>query len=166
MENKTENKTITLNIEVPVGKDFFYNPETRTIVFVDKKSNRSRSWNEFCENHPNTRGEYLIDSDSNIIENLVNRNRVVGNENLLATKEDAEGVLALIQLKRLHKEWIGGWEPSERDYYGICYDIDKKGFLIKILIRDTRVLMFPNREMGTEFLNCFRGLIEKAKNFI
>lgn len=158
----------TIEIDIPEGYKARYNQETQRIELV---KNRSKDWEEFCKNHPTIKGEYKVKSDSYI-------GHIAGNDesiyrsvrydrNLLASKEDAEGILALIQLTRLHDEWVGDWKAN----WECC---ESKVVILhtanEYVVRDGvyyhRLLVFPTREMAEEFKECFKDLLEKAKKFI
>lgn len=160
----------TIKINVPEGKVAKYNEETQTIEFVDKEPVRSKSWEEFCKNHPTINNEYFIISDSKIAyyENSVRLSN--DDKTLLYSKKDAEGILALIQLTRLHDEWVGDWKPvfenshSPMWYICILYRNDEIKICESYYVH--KHLNFPTKEMAQEFRTCFSNLILKAKKFI
>ena len=87
-------------------------------------------------------------------------------KHMCASPKSAEAHLAMIQLERLRDCWWNGWEPKwnncEKDV--IKWDNDD---LIVFTARNVRAfLVFPTREMAEEFLECFRDLIEKARDLI
>lgn len=160
-----------IEIEVPDGKEVVYDEYTKSIKFIDKKHSISKSWEEFVANHPNVVNEWYVDSASNIIRyndsNNSKRNRE-GDKNLLAIKEDAEGILALIQLTRLRDEWIGDWTPdylniSEDKYHIVILD---NAIKVNKYTRTGALLSFPTKNLATEFMQCYIDLIIKAKRFI
>lgn len=158
-------QTITIDIDVRDGYELKYNPETRTIEEVKKEPVRSKSWEEFCENHPITK-EYYI-NDSGLVYPITECNRTCCNN--LETKEDAEGILALIQLTRLHDEWVGDWKDSKLvdNGYIIKYALKDDSYRIQLAsVYWQTILNFPTKEMAEEFLKCFKDLIKKAKRFI
>ena len=156
-------QTITIDIDVRDGYELKYNPETRTIEEVKKKPVRSKSWDEFCENHPYITKEYYI-NDNGLVYPITECNRTCCNN--LETKEDAEGILALIQLIRLHDEWVGG-SKFVGDSYIIKYTLIDDSYRIKLVSAYWQtILNFPTKEMAEEFLKCFKDLIKKAKRFI
>ena len=131
-----------------------------------------KSWDEFCEKYSNSGNEYYIHTFSTITNvgkgsNLRNHK---SDKNLLATKEDAEAVLALIQLKRLRDQWWEAlnWKPDYTNYmlkkYGITLNRDE--IIVDAFFVFNRFLIFPTREIAEEFLKCFKELIEKAKEWI
>lgn len=155
----------TITINVPEGKKAVYNESTKTIEFVDTEPIRSKSWEEFCKNHPDCTGEYYISSSGTIHKLVTGWNRSIQecHSNNLKTKEDAEGILALIQLTRLHDEWVGDWKPTNR-WYSVC--VYNNEIVVEDWIASQYLLSFPTEKLALEFLRCFRDLIIKARRFI
>ena len=159
-------QTITIDIDVRDGYELKYNPETRTIEEVKKEPVRSKSWEEFCKNHPYITKEYFI-SDNGSVDLITECNRTCCNN--LETKEDAEGILALIQLIRLHDEWIVDWKGTKLVdcNYIIKYTLKDDSYRVPSAnVYWQTILNFPTKEMAEEFLKCFKDLIKKAKRFI
>lgn len=153
-------QTLTIELEVREGYKLQYNPETQTITEVKVEKNRSKSWKEFCKNNPGVINEWFITSDGEVIATCscrCGRNTI----NNLATKEDAEGILALIQLTRLHDEWVEAGEQTEVSIY-----VDIYGNPMVSDRKHQHLLDFPTKEMAYEFFSCFRDLIFKAKRFL
>lgn len=129
-----------------------------------------KSWEEFCEQNRKVNCEYYINTGSQIHTCIGSFRDSGGDKNLLATKEDAEAVLALIQLKRLRDQWWESlnWKPDYTNYmlkkYGITLNRDE--IIVDAFFVFNRFLMFPTREIAEEFLKCFGYLIEKAKEWI
>lgn len=164
-----------IKIKVPEGKKAVQSTDDNGNIVIkleDIDPIRSKSWDEFCKNYPVIENEWYISSDGHIFcayAGYNNRN-VVTDTNYLETKEDAEGILALIQLTRLHDEWVGNWEPGwEDDAVKNKYVITRNGyktFKIQACWYDPRFLVFPTRRMAEEFKECFKDLLDKAKKFI
>lgn len=144
----------------------FTEKELQEITYV-------RSWEEFCNKYNKVENEYFIGVESDVrdFDRIVDIKRYSNNDrNLLASKEDAEAFLSLIQLKRLRDQWWESlnWKPDYTNNKITKYTI----VLIrnKIVIDYTyildRFLTFPTKEIAEDFLNCFRDLIEKAKELI
>lgn len=131
---------------------------------------RVKSWEEFCTKYNKVEHEYVIFGDSCIADLNIDERDIDLNRNLLATNKDAEAFLALIQLKRLRDQWLESlnWKPDYTNNKITKYTI----VLIrnKIVIDYTyildRFLTFPTKEIAEDFLNCFKDLIEKAKELI
>lgn len=159
--------TQTITIEVPEGKvaKQVTNPDgSITISYVDKEPVRSKSWKEFCKNHRDSLKEESYIDTYGIIQSCKVRGRNFAN--WLATKEDAEGILALIQLTRLHDEWVEGsdykkYQDKAHIYMSVNGTIPSIGVGVQYHLLD-----FPSTKMAYEFLECFNDLIEKAKKFL
>lgn len=151
----------TITINCPDGKKAVYNEKTHIVDFVDITT-RSKSWEEFCKNHPDTKGEYAVLADS--ICNTGN-SKLRGDSawyTLFKTKEDAEGIVAFMKLVRLHDEWVEGIHRPQivsAIYYDYIYDKFD-------VLNSSHILWFPNTKLALEFLDCHRDLIKKAKRFI
>jgi hypothetical protein len=171
-----EKRTIEISLET--AKEWYKgdNQKLRNLALeafneTELKAYCVRSWDEFCEQYIISEGEYYIDihSDINNIKDSICRDHIE-DRNLLATKEDAEAFLALMQLKRLRDQW---WESLK---WKADYTDDKTSKYVIILVRDkikldayylfSSFLAFPTEEIAKDFLDCFRDLIEKAKELI
>lgn len=161
-------------INIPEGKKAVQETDKDgniIIKYVDVEPTRSKSWEEFCERHPYATGEFYF--RVNGVISKVSSTDGVGKRSYwdicMASKEDAEGILALIKLTRLHDEWVGDWKPDYSEDK-VIWQIYKRGNFgeINVLYSDynNKLLSFPTHEMAQEFLDCFKDLIEKAKKFI
>lgn len=161
-----------IKIKVPDGKKAVQTVDSNgniVIKFENIEPIRSKSWEEFCKNNPVVENEWYITSNGYINGPFIGSdNRNINNDTtFLETKEDAEGLLALIQLTRLHDEWVGDWKAN----WECC---ESKVVILhtanEYVVRDGvyyhRLLVFPTREMAEEFKECFKDLLEKAKKFI
>lgn len=173
--NNMEKRTI--EVSLATAKKWYKrdNQELRNLALqvFDKKELQNycvRSWEEFCEQYNNIDNEYFIDSlsDIDIIDN--GYRDADKNRNLLVTKEDTEAFLALMQLKRLRDQW---WETL--DWKPECSNDPLDEYIIipfnnKITINASfvysRFLSFPSKEIAEDFLNCFKDLINKAKELL
>lgn len=170
----------TITIEVPEGKTYKQTTDKDgniIIQYVDKEPIRSKSWDEFCKNHPivsNTEwciaGSILTSACKEIKSREAAFNQAKG---YLSNKEDAEGILSLIQLIRLHDEWVGDWSICETvkansNWYAVRTYIDDNKLNVEVMqhYKNYYLLSFPTYDMAREFLECFKDLIEKSKRFI
>ena len=132
-------------------------------VIKEMKQNPPRTWEEFCEKYPLTAKEYYISSYGMICPISAAN---IGNEridkNWCASKEEAEAFLALMQLRQLRKAWVGDWEVSARESYGVIYSCCNNP-TADINTTSRRTLSFPTKEMAEDFLSCFKDLCETAK---
>ena len=160
----------TITIEVPEGKTYKQTTDKDgniIIKYVDKEPIRSKSWEEFCKNHPFTNREYSINKTIFSLTSWNEGTRSIDEKGYLSTIEDAEGILALIQLIRLHDEWVGDWKPDWNTGVKYCVTYRYENILcIQTFYNTHELLCFSTEEMAKEFLNCFKDLIEKAKRFI
>ena len=157
----------TITIEIPEGKTYKQTVDENgnlVIQYIDKEPVKSKSWKEFCENHPIVEDEYYISSQGKIknIDGLRNSSC----DHHLATKEDAEGILALIQLTRLHDEWVSDSNYKDFEQKAYIYILPCTGEPEIYIGKAHCLLGFPSYKMAQEFIKCFKDLIEKAKKFI
>lgn len=135
-----EERNITLTLEK--AKEWYKKggdlKQVALQVFTEKELNQfPRSWEEFCkQGNPIASWRYTI-----------------------PTKYEA-----LYKLEQLRDCWIQGWKPtSEKAAYAIKVCSGK----LDVFYYFTReFLSFPTREMAEEFLECFKDLIELAKDLI
>lgn len=153
----------TVTIEIPDDSELIKEENTYKICRVIPKT-----WEEFCNRTP-IRQEYFIGYDSKI--NLrENKGRTpYGDRNLHASEVEAEATLALIQLIRLRKAWIGEWDPEKTCayIYYIQSTIDGEltvSFIPRYVYCHT--LTFPSKSMATQFMECFRDLLNIANRFL
>ena len=151
-----ENKEI--NIIPPVGYEIDKeNSNFEKIVFKKTSNNLPKTWEEL----KNISG-YSINSFSGITHfSLVNSANCT--KNIFPTKELAEAVLALAQLLQLRDRYNGDNEGFIFNKNNYCisvynYNIDKSWNA-----QIQRVLAFRTKELGDEFYNNFKDLIEIAK---
>lgn len=160
--------TQEIKINVPDGKKAVYDEATQTIKFVDETTPKSKSFLEFCKNHPRVSGEYYITGAGDIYQDNTNVNRDYTNVTCLEFEEDAEGIRALIQLVRFRDEWNEGWKPDWCKPNGPVFVIHYRGNFAEVGINYEfrRALAFKDKETAELFKDTFIDLIERAKNFI
>lgn len=152
----------TVTIEIPDDSELIKEGNIYKICQVIPKT-----WEEFCNRTP-IRREYFIGYDSKI--NLrENKGRTsCGDRNLHASEVEAEATLALIQLIRLQKAWVGEWVPKESDFvYYIYSKLDgdiRIGYIA--VYTNHHTLTFPSETMAHQFVECFGDLLSKAKTLI
>ena len=169
-EKMKEERNITLTLDK--AKEWYKKggelKEVALQAFTEKeliKTDLPKTWEEFCKNYPIERGEFYITSLSEIHESTCSRNRCSeADKNVCSSQKSAEAHLAMIQLEKLRDCWRQGWEPTPHQTV----------FAIKFAINGLSVyeycsrefLSFKDRKTATEFLKCFRDLIEKAGDLI
>ena len=156
-----------IKINIPDNCELIKNGDT--YIVKEKKDNKPRSWEEFCENYPLTGKEYFINMDSIIKKNVYNADAYINRsvkhgKNWINSKEEAEAFLALMQLRQLRKAWVGDWnyEISSQNYIPSIVYAKESGIIITESIHNN-VLSFPTKEMAEEFLTCFKDLCKTAK---
>jgi hypothetical protein len=133
-------------------------------AFSEKELNPlPRSWEEFCEKYPVKNGGCWVGSQDIIYSaTFITQDRKY--KTRIPSKKSAEAHLAMIQLEQLRDCWRQGWKPIEYDT-GYCITHYPEKYLI-VPFNFITFLSFPTKEMAKEFLECFRDLIEKARDLI
>ena len=137
------------------------------VTFREKKRKLPKSFEEFCELFPKTKGEFYTNANSSILKDVSEDERSKTTDaNLLPNCATAEAVLALCQLIQLRNAYNGDWVPDWND-------TDEKKYIIACgnfgdiehwtAYSACRLLAFKTAELRDEFLRCFRPLIEKLK---
>ena len=151
-----ENKEI--NIIPPVGYEIDKeNSNFEKIVFKKISDNLPKTWEEL----KNISGYYISSFCGITHSSLVNGGNYT--KNIFPTKELAEAVLALAQLLQFRDRYNGDNEGFIFNKNNYCisvynYNIDKSWNA-----QIQRVLAFRTKELGDEFYNNFKDLIEIAK---
>lgn len=132
-------------------------------VVREKKQNPPRSWEEFCERYPIGENEVYFSSDGEIRLNITAIGQTRTTSKWMINKQEAEAFLALMQLRRLRKAWVGDWEPKHQiENITINKDLSSDNIYAGYNTLSSS-LSFPCLEMAEEFLKCFRDLCETAK---
>lgn len=169
-----EERNITLTLDK--AKEWYKKggelKEVALQAFTEKELNSlPRSWEEFCTRYNTIKDdEYYIDVDSNLLrvnDMISNHNRLaIADRNIYPSKESAEAHLAMIQLEQLRNCWWNGWEPIWDISQKYCIYLSHNEVQVRMCTNVARFLTFPTKEMAIEFLECFRDLIELARNLI
>lgn len=136
------------------------------VTFKRKEPQLPKSWEEFCEMFPDYKGEYFIipDHDEKIGQvEVVMEERTYHNAELLPDRATAEAVLALCQLIQLRDCYNQGWVPQKDEPRSGLYITADGSIGNYDYLPTADILQFPNPDLRVEFLNNFRGLIEKLK---
>lgn len=136
-------------------------------IKLPEKKELPKTWEEWVKTNPYIKEEFYISTLSTVEvqDNYGNRNKFCYNN--LSSKEDAEGLLALIKLKRLKDCYNDGWEPDFNlcdDKFCICLLRDK--ISTHKTWHQHYFLTFRTQELRDTFLNNFRDLIEEAKMWL
>lgn len=141
--------------------------EIQKIGETQKKEDKlPKTWEEYCDQCPNSDDEYYIDECSNIVKAKPYRDSLK-NRNLLLSQEQADAFLALMQLVRL-QDYYNELEPFADKLYAIDYDRLSNYLIIRDVSEDhwNHVLSFNTIILAEQFLANFRDLIEQAKELI
>ena len=123
-----------------------------TYVVKEKKNDKPKTWDEFCEKYPIKSGEsYIVISTDRIFTTDENYDGKRLSKTWCTSKEEAKAFLALMQLRQLRKAWVGDWEPdSDSTLIAIIYHVGRKEVTIDFTYNSP--LFFPTEEMAEEFL--------------
>ena len=160
-------ETKELKITIPEGQEIDWQESAKQekIVFK-KKDTKPRSWEEYCcQQQTNSKEGYCINNVTSEIQEINWRLCTCSWKTVLPSKELAEAFLAMMQLMPLRQAWIGNWEPDWNDETRVKWNIiclQNQVFLCDTLIK-SHVLSFPTEEIATDFMNCFKDLLEVAK---
>lgn len=152
-----------VKIQIPDNCELIKDGDT---YIVKEKSDKPRSWEEFCKRYPLHENEVYFNENGNIISNIICVGRKRDTPNWIVNEQEAEAILALIQLRQLRKVWVGDWiQPNSDSNIGfIAYSIDRDEVIADFgYTWRNLVLSFPTPEMAREFLDCFKDLCETAK---
>lgn len=128
----------------------------------DDKLKLPTSWQEYCEQMRGKDSYWLHEIEGEI------KPKFFCSEPYLSEFEDKEmleAFIAFAKLLKLHKVWIGDWQPDWKTYKDEKYIIaTKRG---ELDYRSTWVnsspMCFPTKGMRKLFALYFRELLEKAK---
>ena len=161
-------KTITFNIPEGYVIDKENSTDTNivlklnTVKLVDPS--KPKTWEEYCEK---TKGKisYYMDPSSGITISIF------GNCPFLSEFETEEEVKAFeiySKLIKLRKQWIGEWKPDWIDSTHLKYVIHtvKNKVTSDAYTNFSYSMSFPTPEMRDEFFDCFKDLLEQAKDLI
>ena len=145
-------------------------------AFTERELNPlPRSWEEFCENNPIQDHEAFINYASSNITICkecagsglgVWKRKPEKDRCKCVSQKSAEAHLAMMQLEQLRNCWLNGWEPIWDCSEKWCIRLWGNELGVGVATHIARFLTFPTNEMAREFLECFRDLIEKAKDLI
>ena len=153
-----------IEIEVPDGKKAVW--KDGKVVFEDIEPQLPNTWEEFCKSHPIKRGEYFIDSSSQILAPAWAARDMYATQNILPSYKAAEAHLAYMQLHQLRNCYRQGWEPTD-DKVSFAI-VRKAGGRLEIdnLMFSSRFLSFQTKEIAEKFLHNFRDYIKRAGDLI
>jgi hypothetical protein len=174
MNDKTQRQ---LSVDIETAKQW-YKTNNETLkqlalsLFTEEELTKVEfptSWEEFCEQNSEVDWEYYINTGSSIESYKASFRASEGDKNFLETQEDAEGILALIQLKRLRDAWWKAlnyqpnWTNAEDKY---CIGICNNKITFETRSISNVFLAFPTQDYRNQFYTHFKDLILKAKPFL
>ena len=153
-----------IEIEVPDGKKAVW--KDGKVVFEDIEPQLPNTWKEFCKSYPIKRGEFYIDSSSQIVAPVWAARDMYATQNVLPNYKAAEAHLAYMQLHQLRNCYRQGWEPTD-DKVSFAI-VRKAGGRLEIdnLMFSPRFLSFQTKEIAEKFLHNFRDYIKRADDLI
>jgi hypothetical protein len=127
-----------------------------------------KSWEEWVKKNPEIKKEFFINTCSSIEYHPCGEKRWKMHYNNLSSKEDAEGLLALIKLKRLRDYYNEGWEPDWKDgsQLKFCISLNYNNIITHSSWVQHHFLAFRTPKLRDEFVDNFQELIKKAKMWI
>lgn len=134
-----------------------------TYIVKEKNPGPPKSWEEFCSRYPLHENEVYFDENGKIILNLICAGKKRDTPNWIVNEQEAEAVLALIQLRQLRKVWVGDWKEEDSNMFACIRHGLSRGLYVCACNGTTNSMSFPNDKMAEEFLKCFEDLCEKAK---
>lgn len=176
-ENSMKSKELT--IKIPKGQEIDWQESAKQEKIVFKNINtKPKSWEEYLRsgNHPNKlwfinpayKSTGGIESTGGDIKDFNLNKSGCCMSAYLPSRELTEAFLAMMQLMSLRQAWIDDWEPDWSNFdnskWGIINHANK--LTISLFGNSSRPLSFPTKEMATDFMNCFKDLLEIAKPLI
>lgn len=153
-----------IKINVPDGYKAEYDSATQTVKLVKIERFKPKTWEEYCKNMTRE-GKYYISQGSSIKNAGINVVSFETDRNLIGSVEEAEALLALMQLRLLRKAWVGSWEPDYSGKEKVWHVHVWRNHTIEVDYSSlaSRPLSFQTEEIAREFAECFKDLIETAK---
>ena len=160
-DNHIDNAALKSNMGILIQECF------KELYLPEPTKELPNTWEEWVEQNSKVVNEYFV-ADNCIIERINSERRTFNSDdNLLATQEDAEAIIALIKLKRLRdtyrQGWVPDWETTD-DKYSIEYY--KDNLKTRSIYHSNKFLTFQTFEIRDKFYTNFKNLIEQAKEFI
>lgn len=137
-------------------------------IKLPEKEELPKTWEEWVEMNPEIKEEFFINTCSSIEYQPHGEKRGTLHYNNLSSKEEAEGLLALIKLKRLRDCYNDGWEPNWEDKSKLkfCISLNYNNINTHSSWGQHHFLAFRTPKLRDEFFNNFQELIEKAKMWL
>lgn len=177
IEQKNDKTQRQLSVDIETAKQW-YKTNNETLkqlalsLFTEEELTRIElptSWEEFCNKYPSINNEWYVNTISHIDTFKKGDRNSYEDKNLLETQEDAEAILALIQLKRLRDDWWktlnyqADWTDNKEKY---CICICNDEITLETRMFSNAFLAFPTQDYCNQFYTHFKDLILKAKPFL
>ena len=159
-----ERKSIV--IDIPDGMCIDESKSTFEKIVFKKKDTKPRSWEEYCSTAKEEEVRFCIEG----VPYILSYGDVSCEQfkEYFKREEVALAFGAMMKLMNLREEWIGDWKPDwnkfEENKWCIRNMADK--LTVGVYGSVSRSLSFPTQEMATEFMHCFKDLLEQAKELI
>lgn len=149
------------------GKCMYWSDTEHDLMMCEDAVDLPKSWEEFCKNYPIENDEHYLSEDAIISQRFDGYRDAEIDKILFRTKEQAEAMLAFIQLIRLRDVYRQGWEP---DWDDATPKYCIRNFSGVIAEETTQAwgcpLSFQSEEICNTYLKNFSNLIETAKEFL
>ena len=153
-------ETKELKIQIPEGYEIDKEKSTFEKIVFKKKDIKPRSWEEYLRLNTGFDGTGI---DWNIVGGIQATGLHHRGKAIVPTYL-AQPFIAMMQLMSVREDWIGNWKPDWKNpdikKWCILFECELK---VSYFYSISRVLSFPTEEMATDFMNCFRDLLEIAK---
>ena len=150
-------------INIPEGFEVDKEQSTKRQIVLKPISCRPRTWEEYCEKM-NGKDSYYCDHNK-VVSSQFGSNPVLSE---FEDKEDVEALIAFCKLRKLRKDWVGGWKPDWMNGEEVKFVIivDHNEITEGIIYCVSCPMSFPNEEMRDDFLDCYKDLLEQAKTLL
>lgn len=155
-----------IEFEIPEGYVLDKEANTDSKLIYKKPYNLPRSWNEFVKNKSIV-NSYYINSISQIAERApISALDAEANRNIFFKKDQAQAVLALIQLLNLRDEYKNHDKLLIKSGYSSIVYSEKADKLIVLETTRPTLFSFLNEDLAIKFLDNFRNLLIHALEFV
>lgn len=157
-------ETKELKITIPEGQEIDWKESAKQEKIVFKvKDTKPRTWEEYLELSTGFDGAGIDWKCGGVqITGLHHTGKAIVPTNLAAP------FIAMMQLMSLRQAWIGDWKPDWKKYTTSKWSILSEECELNVgqFYSTSYPLTFPTKEMATDFMDCFKDLLEIAKPLI
>ena len=156
-------ETKELKITIPEGQEIDWKESAKQEKIVFKtKDTKPRSWEEYLELNTGFDGCGIDWNTDGGVQRTGLHHR---GKAIVPTKYGAP-FIAMMQLMSLRQAWIGDWEPKWNGEIYSCIVMFNHKYTVDNFVGCHQSLSFPTKEMATDFMDCFKDLLEIAKPLI